>query len=292
MTNEAGRDEVTGDDRATDASDLADVPDMADAADGSQPTETLTAGTGAPARPPRPGAQAASRARRIGGRPLPGPRSAADEAAARPTLEKAGRRPKAEKVEEPAQRAAGSAAATRTAPRPQPRRLEAQDGRLRWIPAVVAAAALVAALVLGVWQSHGVWWGSFSSDRAQTRTQVLASAKTCTAALLSYDYRKLDASEKAGTDCSTGQFQADYKKSFETVRQLAPQKKTVQTLQIARGGVQSVSDDGRQWVILLYGQLSYTDSATKTPRLDISTPVATLQQVGGRWLVTNLASGG
>jgi Mce-associated membrane protein len=166
---------------------------------------------------------------------------------------------------------------------------------VRWIPAMVAAAALVAMLVLGVWQSHGVWWGKrFHDTRAQQQQQVLATAKSCAATILSYDYRHLDQDQKNGLACITGKFRDDYTQVLGFVRQSAPKLQAVQTLQIAKGGVQSVSKDGSQWVVLLYGQTVLTKGTDKppTPRADITSAVVTLDKVGGKWLVSNMQTGG
>jgi Mce-associated membrane protein len=152
-------------------------------------------------------------------------------------------------------------------------------------------------LAVAVWQSHGVWWGSKLRDtRSQTEQQVLAAAKTCAAAILSYDYRSLDAAERTGQACTTGQLKSEYTQTMETtVKQLAPQTKTVQTMQVAKAGVERVSPDGRQWVVLVFGQQAVTNAKTKAgaaPQLQISSPVVTLDRVGGQWLVSNLANAG
>ena len=59
------------------------------------------------------------------------------------------------------------------------------------------------------------------------------------------------------------------------MKSMAPQSKTVQVFQVANAGIQSVSKDGKQWVVLVYGQESVTSTST-TPgepaRLDLSSP--------------------
>jgi Mce-associated membrane protein len=171
-------------------------------------------------------------------------------------------------------------------------RLRREIERLRWIPAIVAAVVVATLLVLCVWQSHGVWWGKSAGDnRGKVRQEVLAAAKPCVAAIVSYDYRHLAASEKAGQACITGAFKADYTKAMETtVRTLAPQSKTVQVFQIAKAGIERVSPDGKQWVVLLYGQQQVTNSTTakNQPRLDILNVEATLTKVGPKWLVSSI----
>jgi hypothetical protein len=162
--------------------------------------------------------------------------------------------------------------------------------RLRWIPAGVAAVAVLVALGIGAWLSDGVWWGSkITSNRSEQQQQVLAVAKTCAVNLLSYDYRSLDDAQKKGDQCASGDYRTQYDQTFNTiVRKLAPQRKATQTLQIANGGIQSVSGDAQQWVVLLFGQQSYSDNtqSSNTPRLDVATFAVTLTKVNGTWLVT------
>lgn len=266
----------------------------------------------APARRPSPGVQAVSRARRIGGRPSPG---------ARPSPRPSPRR-QGEDADSPARDADAPAddsdvtdraavggvdavddvdeqagadedvVAEGRPSRTETARLRRQIDRLRWIPAQVAAAAVVVLLALCIWQSHGVWWAKPTHDSGtQVRQQVLAAAKPCVAAIVSYDYRALDASERAGQACITGAFKNDYTKAMETtVKTLAPQTKTVQVFQIAKAGVERVSPDGKQWVVLLYGQQQVTNTVTAKdkPRLDILNVEATLNQVGNKWLVSSI----
>ena len=66
--------------------------------------------------------------------------------------------------------------------------------------------------------------------------------------------------------------------------------KATQTAQINRAGVISVSPDAAQWVVLLYGQLSITNTATgSTPRIDQFGAVVTMDDVRGSWLVSKVA---
>jgi hypothetical protein len=240
-----------------------------------------------PAHRPTPtaAAQAASRARRIGGRPMPGPRPGPSATAVldEPTISE-----DAPTTPERAPRAAR--------PRATPKRPSARRTR-RWLPRLIATALAVVALVLAggtAWFSHGVWWGTSSPNAAsaqKVRQQVLAAATTCFGAVTSYDYRSLAKSEAAGLACTTGVFQTDYKKTMETtVTSLAPQSKTVQVYQANKAGIVSVSPDGTQWVVLLYGQQQVTNASTGTgsPQLEILSGRMTLDRVGGKWLVAAL----
>ena len=76
-----------------------------------------------------------------------------------------------------------------------------------------------------------------------------------------------------------------------TVKQIAPQNNVVQAFQVAKAGVQAVSKDGKQWVVLIYGQQQVTNKTVTTgPRLDISSAVVTLNKVSGQWLISNLTT--
>ncbi|MDP9091682.1 MAG: hypothetical protein M3N95_01750 [Actinomycetota bacterium] len=249
-----------------------------------------------PARPrPTPSAQAASRARRIGGRPMPGPRNdlpaTRTDASAGDAGASAGA---ARTVTEPAPAAAPAGLPTRPTRQPlDADALRRRISRLGWIIAAVSGLAAVALLVVGLWLTDGVWWAKSSTSalREQVRQQVLAAAKTCTAAILSYDYRTLDQNEKAGQACATGQLKADYTKLMDaTVKKIAPQSKAVQVMQVAKAAITSVSPDGKQWVVLVYGQESVTTSKVTSPRLDISSASVTLNNVGGVWLVSNMTT--
>jgi Mce-associated membrane protein len=217
---------------------------------------------------------------------MPTPRPAA-EAAAPAGEANAARAPKAVAVQK------------EKAPAPRPRlvsgeaaELQRRLDRLRWVPAIVLAAVVLAVAGIGVWQSHGVWWGKRIGDtRTAQQQQVLATAKSCAVTILSYDYRKLPANKAAGEACMTGEFKTQFDQTYaQVVQPVATQKKAVQNLQLANGGVQSVNKDGSQWTVLLYGQLAYSDTTTPagSPRLDIATFVATVTRTGGKWLISSL----
>lgn len=280
-------------------------------------------------RPTRPASvtQAASRARRIGGRPQPqgatvpakDTGSVATEPATKGKTGKAGKAGRSEKAPSSAADADSSTGKTRgpvelTKPRHRgmsaaraataarhsdtqvaepkaTRTSRARTGRapwLRWLPAGVAGAAVVALIVIGLIVSNGVWWGASGNDTASKRGQVLAAAKSCMATINTYDYRKLAQAEAAGAACTTGKLTSQYQTAMDKV--IKPQATKIQftqTAQINNAGTESVSKDGKQWVVLIIGQLATTNSSTgtKTPRLDVFSARVTMQQVKGKWLV-------
>jgi hypothetical protein len=293
--------------------------------------DTAVPTDGAAARRPSPSAQAASRARRIGGRPTPGPRPAPARPATdtqtdlkpSPTKKVAAGTNRARAAAEPdadsaaarrgGLRAARAAATERTAeaerpttslrkrPTPTPTKIGARDSRagagagrggrldLRWIPAGVLGVAVVVLAVLCYSYGNGVWHGTKSVS--EVRGEVLSAAKTCTAKVSSYDYRKLAQSKKDGQSCATGKFKTDYTTAMDTIiAKEAPTTQTAQSVQVAKAGIEQVSSDGKQWTLLIYGQHTVTNktTGTKTPRLDKLSVRVVMDKVGNTWLISKI----
>ncbi|MDT4941654.1 MAG: Mce-associated rane protein [Pseudonocardiales bacterium] len=168
---------------------------------------------------------------------------------------------------------------------------------LNWAPAVVLSlGALVLAVLLIVF-SHGVWWGpgpqQVPQDRSATyvRNQVLAAAKTCVAATNTYEYTDLDSYESRALSCATGEFAGQLRDTIEQLIKVnAPKLKSSQTAQINRGGIESISLDGKQWTILLFGQLSVTNTENKQPRTDPFAAQVRMDKVNGKWLIGALTT--
>jgi len=282
-------------------------------------------GAGPSSRRPSPSASAAGRARRIGGRPAPtssprpgdhppvGPDPAVDAAtvAGPVTLSKpsptrsrsaarvAGSTARGSATPTPGKAAPNPGAGSTLTPAAPPQdaaRLRRRVDRLRWTPAAVLGLAVVALLVLLVVLSDGVYWakqGNSSAARDKVQEKVLASAKTCFASLNSYDYRTLDASLAAGLKCTTGKFTSDYRTAFKTqITANAPTAKATQSAQVNTAGVASISPNGKQWVVLIYGQLqvSNVSTAKKSPRIDPFGAVVTLDEVANQWLISKVGT--
>jgi hypothetical protein len=202
-----------------------------------------------------PGAQAASRARRIGGRQV-------SNSVARPAADV-------------------MAAGVGSLPR-----------WLAWLTAAVTVAAAAILLVFSITASHRVWWGTADQNVTGNRTEVLAAAKSCIARLNSYDYRTLDRAESDALACTTGTFTSQYRQAFETqVKTRATALKAVQTFQVNKAGVKTVSPDGRQWDVLVFAQTSVVGTNVgSTPRTDIYSVLVTMQHVHGSWLIAGYKS--
>lgn len=232
-----------------------------------------------------------SRARRIGGRPVPRPDAAAEhdtpvrEPAAVSTAPVTVAKPTPEHEPAPAP---GPDAAPGAAPR--------RGFPVQWIPAMVLGVAVVVLAVFVVIVSHGVYWAK-ADDSSGARTvgqeEVLAATKKCFAQINSYDYRNLDGLLQKDLACTTGTFTNDLRQALQTqILKLAPKLKATQTAQINKAGIASVSPSGTQVVALIYGQLSQSNTSTAktSPRVDVVGAVVTVDQVHGQWLIAKVDS--
>jgi hypothetical protein len=262
-------------------------------------------------------AAAARRARRIGGRPAGVPRS---EDAARPA---GGDRaePGAESAAEPVSMKKGgrpavppgiSDAPTQFPPpptrvpaagypagdlAPEPVVITAVPVWLNWLPAAVLSLGVLAMAIILIVFSNGVWWGKSPTSVPSkltppyVREQVLAAAKTCVATTNTYKYTDLQTYETNALACSTGEFTSQLKDTIEKLIMVnAPKLKSSQTAQINRGGIEAISPDGKQWTILLFGQLTVTNNQNKQPRTDPFAAEVRMDRVGGKWLIGGLTT--
>lgn len=269
-------------------------------------------------RPSSPSAAAARRARRIGGRPAGAARQEGepDKAPETDGTSEPGPAAKAKSIFtrkakpiEPAEPATPAAAASVPAaatggddtqlgpPEPNTVVVTAVPAWLNWAPAAVLTAGAVAMAILLVVFSHGVWWGpdpkSVPADKSApaVREQVLAAAKTCVATTNTYQYTNLEAFETKALACTTGQFTSQLRETIDKVIKVnAPRLKSSQTAQINRGGIEAITPDGKQWTILLFGQLSVTNNENKQPRTDPFAAEVRMNKVNGKWLMAGLTT--
>jgi hypothetical protein len=261
---------------------------------GAEPDEIPTEAAPPAPRKPSPAAAAASRARRIGGRPAGAPRPSPAPTGAK-TAPEEGAEPTTSLRKPPARKAAPAAEPTPVAPD-----RDAAGGPdvpvwLNWAPAAVLSVGAVVMAILLIVFSHGVWWGPSPDDKPnaatvnQQRERILAAAKTCVVAANDYAYTDLDGYEKRALACTTGALTGKLRTTIESlVKAKAPQLKAKQTTQISRGGVQTVSPDGKQWTLLVFGQLSVVNANYPKGRTDPFGAEVTMEKVGGRWVMSDL----
>jgi len=154
-----------------------------------------------------------------------------------------------------------------------------------WLPAALlglAAAAMVVVLVVSLVGGH-------KASASAIRDRVLAAAKTCLAASNSYSYKHLDAFEKKGLACGTGQFAVQFKQSVEKVlKKNAPSVKQTQTFQANEAGIIDVTAHDA-WDVMVYGQVHVVNVGTgKDGRTDPYGAIARLVEVHGKWRIASL----
>jgi hypothetical protein len=158
---------------------------------------------------------------------------------------------------------------------------------LRWAPAGALTAGAIVMAVLLVTFSHGVWWAKPSGS--VEREKVLAAAKTCVATSNTYKYTDLTSFETKALACATGTFRTQLKSTIERLIKVnAPQIKAAQTAKISRGGVEAITSNGKQWTVLLFGELAVTNSNYPKGRTDPFAAQVQMEKSGGKWLMSDL----
>lgn len=245
---------------------------------------------------PRPGPSPTSRARRAAAagvqaaadaesaasstrRPSPRPADArsADSAADSKTVGK-----DRVTVTKPAKATAeATATAAEVEPAARPHRVQVRSAR--WLAAVLAVLALLLA-------GASAWLVITAPGQAGSvnqRDQALSAAKSSVALILSYDYRSFDAGLATAKAQLTGRANSDYVQAMtSTIKPAAIKSKVVVQAQTDSAGVETVSADGKQVTVVVFGQQKVTNSALTSPRIDPFRVRATMNLVGGHWLVS------
>lgn len=277
--------------------DMTERPDGPPRTDGSPPaTPPGAAGESAeqPARRPSPGPSATSRARRASAagvearRPSPRPTAPTSNgaspsseivAAAAPTDPSA-------PTALPYEAAATEQAATRGRAAGAGN-IEPADDPIRrrsplWLAIVLALLVLagVAALLVVLRLPSG-------AGSVEDRDRALSAAKTEVPLILSYSYSSFDADVAKAKAQLTGRAVTDYTTAMaKTIKPTAIKVKAVVQAQTDGAGVESVSPDGRQVTMVVFGEQKVTNSSLAAPRTDLFRVRATLDLVGGQWLVS------
>ncbi len=237
-------------------------------------------------RRPRPAPGPTSRARRASAagvepavrRPRPSPEAAASPSVA---LTKTRPRPADEAIAEETEPGKGEVGGgPSSSDEPTPHRVRSSS------PLWLAALLLVVILALG----GGAWWLHGSSDPAGSvsqRDQALSAAKTSVPLILSYSYQTFDADQAKAKAQLTGKAQSDYATAMTTTIKPAAVKAHVVVQASTEGaGVETVSPDGDQVTVIVFGEQKVTNTSLQAPRIDIFRVRAVLERVGGHWVVS------
>ncbi len=161
------------------------------------------------------------------------------------------------------------------------------SGRVRrWLP---VGLALILVLILGGADVLLAATRPSAAPSASARAQLLASVKTSTALVVSYDYRHLTQDAATAESHLTGAFKTQYATAMtKTVSPKAVAQKAVVAGQVSSAGVETVSRDGRTATLLVLGQLNVTSSSQTTARSDVFRVRVTVQRVGTAWLISKI----
>jgi Mce-associated membrane protein len=119
------------------------------------------------------------------------------------------------------------------------------------------------------------------------RDRALSAAKAEVPLILSYDYRSFDAGVAKAKAQLTGRAVTDYTTAMaQTIKPTAVKVKAVVQAQTDGAGVESVSPDGQQVTVVVFGEQKVTNSSLSAPRTDLFRVRATLNLVSGHWLVS------
>ncbi|HEU5271582.1 MAG TPA: hypothetical protein VFU36_16765 [Jatrophihabitans sp.] len=125
------------------------------------------------------------------------------------------------------------------------------------------------------------------SGSGRERDKALAAAKSEVPLILSYNYASFDADVAKAKAQLTGRAVTDYTTAMsQTIKPAAVKVKAVVQAQTDGAGVESVSPDGRQVTVVVFGEQKVTNTSLSAPRTDLFRVRATLDLVGGTWLVS------
>ncbi len=220
--------------------------------------------------------------RRIAGERRPGRPQPADSTSAAPA---------------PAASKSQSATKTRTrkptpsaAPKPRP---TTGGGRgPSWLLVAVLGAvvlvlvALTAYLGLVKWDIRDVR----ATDRVDEATKAAPSvAERAAATILSYDYKSLDADQKAAQRYMTPKFRKQYDGSMKLVAGSAPKLRAKVDAEVKASGVSNADADRAD--VLVYVDQSTTSTANGgEPQLALNRALFRMKKVDGTWLVDDITS--
>lgn len=154
-------------------------------------------------------------------------------------------------------------------------------GTTRWITVAITSALLIAIAV-------GQWWLHEQRVADQRETAVRKAAETTVTAVLSYDYRRLEAGATDTAPLLTDDAKDQYLELQEPLARSAPRSKAIVAAEVKTSTVLE-SDTNSARVLLFVDQTSSSENLAQ-PQLDQSRIVVTLKRSGDNWLISTLAA--
>lgn len=150
---------------------------------------------------------------------------------------------------------------------------------------IALAGLLVLALAGAGW---GQWW--LHQRRADTaRASVVRTAANSTvAAVLSYDYRRLEAGMSDTRKLLVGDARQQYADLTQPLLTTAPKLHAVMQAKVKASTVLDCSASRAR--VLLFVDQTASSTKLKQPQVDESRIVVSLRRVDGHWLVSELAA--
>lgn len=152
----------------------------------------------------------------------------------------------------------------------------------------LALALVVAAAVLGlgVWDVRDVRAADRVDDASQ---EAPAAAERASAAILSYDYKTLDADEKAAERYLTPAYGKKYAETFRLVRTSAAKLHAKVQAEVKASGVTRAEED-RATVLLYVDQTTTSTAHGGEPQVALNRVQLSMVKRGGAWLVDDVTS--
>jgi Mce-associated membrane protein len=203
--------------------------------------------------------------------------------------------PEVDTEPEPEPEPAPAAAVVETAPAPRRAPYLLPGWLLATVGVLAVAAVVLAAVLAGHQPASRVVQGEATlasgtkvTEIEQSAADAEAAARTAIVPLLSYDYRHLDADQRKAEGYLTDSYRKSYDRLFGIIKQNAPGTQTVITTKVVESGIVRVNGDRVQ--VLLFVDRPTTNKATTVPIPYQDQVTATMQKVGGSWLVDSLVT--
>ncbi len=166
-----------------------------------------------------------------------------------------------------------------------------RPSRLQVLVAVGLAVLLVVAVGVAAFYGREV---RRNSEVAEARAAAPATAERAAKAVLSYDYRRLDADQERAKDYLTPSYAKEFEKTFALLKEnqdgspgAAVQTKAVVTASVAGSGVVDAEADTVR-VLVFVNQTSR--KAGTDPRVFQNRVAMTMKKRDGKWLVNDVKS--